>query len=59
MGFRANIGKLQACPILSQVDNQDLKNLYKKIQSLLPLDLIPPPDAPQKYTSRKASGSGQ
>jgi len=57
--FRANIVKLQPCPIFSQVDNQDLKDLYKNLQSLLPSNLIPPPEVLPKNPSEQASGSGQ
>lgn len=43
MGFRENIVKFQACPIISQVENKDLQDLYGKIKSLLPLELIAQP----------------
>lgn len=59
MGFKENILKFQVYPILSQVDNQDLKDLYMKLYSLLPIDMIPLLEAPNKDTTGHVSGSGQ
>jgi len=51
IGFKADIVKIQASPILSQIDHQDLKELNKNIQTFLPTKLVPPLESPMKASS--------